>query len=402
MSGAYTDIKSICNELKNVVQDYDHNTVSINFMTKSDGVRKQRLNELDCSFMYTQMLKKIILTLDFNAEHFKELISYCRGQFVNNPRELQKIDKIEREYDAEQAILWYTYESCLYSMVNKALRMMDVELIVKMGFFIRDLHNHITVLYLQKYSEQNRSDPFTVFRGQGFTQIDFDHLKANEGGLLAFNNFLSTTRNHTVARKFAQSTVRRLNLVGVVFVITIDPSLSTTPFAQLQDVSYHAAEQEILFSMHSVFRTTSVQYIEGGDSLWQVELTLHNDNDHDLQILMSSIEDQASQASGWSRLGSLMISLAEFDKAQQLYDTILYQKPDENTAGGIYHYLGFIKHNQGEYQKALSYYEKALEIQQKALPANHPDLATSYNNIAGVYADMGEYSKVRSCFDRVL
>ncbi len=50
--------------------------------------------------------------------------------------------------------------------------------------------------------------------------------------------------------------------------------------------------------------------------------------------------------------------------------------------------------------KGLSFYEKALEIYQKALPPNHPSSATFYADIAGVYYNMGDYSKALSYLER--
>ena len=47
----------------------------------------------------------------------------------------------------------------------------------------------------------------------------------------------------------------------------------------------------------------------------------------------------------------------------------------------------------GEYGKALDYYSKALAIVEKVLGTEQPYTATTYNNIAYVYRDMGEYSK---------
>ena len=89
-------------------------------------------------------------------------------------------------------------------MLNKALRSMEVELIVKMGFFVRDLHNNITALHTEQYSGHNHSDSFTVYRGQGLSQTDFDQLKKTQGGLMSFNNFLSTSLDREVSLAFAR------------------------------------------------------------------------------------------------------------------------------------------------------------------------------------------------------
>ena len=50
---AYTDIKSICEALKEAAQDCERNSVSIGFVKTTDGVSNQNLNEIDKSFMYT-------------------------------------------------------------------------------------------------------------------------------------------------------------------------------------------------------------------------------------------------------------------------------------------------------------------------------------------------------------
>ncbi|CAF4267455.1 unnamed protein product, partial [Adineta steineri] len=47
----------------------------------------------------------------------------------------------------------------------------------------------------------------------------------------------------------------------------------------------------------------------------------------------------------------------------------------------IYHLLGSIKKDQGEYQEALTFYEKSLASYRNTLPPNHPNLAASYDNI---------------------
>jgi hypothetical protein len=167
-------------------------------------------------------------------------------------------------------------------MLNKALRLMEVDPIIKMGFFVRDLHNHIVVLHAEQYGQLHHSDSFTVYRGQGLSQTDFHQLRETQGGLLAFNNFLSTSKNRDVSLAFARRTMATSTLVGILFIVKIDPLISATPFANVGKVSYYQREEEILFSMHSVFRIGQVKQIEKNDRLWQVDLTLTGENDPQL------------------------------------------------------------------------------------------------------------------------
>jgi hypothetical protein len=97
--------------------------------------------------MYTRLLKEILLMIDFEAEYINEFVTYCREQFLDNNDELKNVDKLEKEYSHHQPIWWYNYDCFLYSMVNRALRMMEAALIIKMGFFVRNLHNHIVTFH---------------------------------------------------------------------------------------------------------------------------------------------------------------------------------------------------------------------------------------------------------------
>jgi tetratricopeptide (TPR) repeat protein len=403
VAGVYTDITPIYKTLKQAIKDCEHNSVFMNFVKKTDGTANQNLDTLDSSFMYTQILKEILLTIDFEQIHFNEFITYCRGQFFDSTTEIQNIDMIEKDYHRHQPIWWYTYPCFLYSMLNRALRTMEADLIVNMGFFVRDLHKDIVQLYTEQYGRHHHSDSFTVYRGQGLSQTAFNQLEATQGGLISFNNFLSTSLNREVALFWAESTISNPDLIGVLFEINIDPSISSTSFANVKTVSYFQEEEEILFSMHSIFRVEQVKPIEKNNNrLWLVDLTLTGDHDPQLQELTKSMQKETAGPTGWFRLGLLMMRVAQFDKAQQVFEMILDRTTDEKEKGSIYYNLGWIKNDQGNYTEAIKYYEKSLEIREKTLPANHPHLATSYNNIGAVYVNMGEYSRALSYYEKAL
>jgi hypothetical protein len=126
--------------------------------------------------MYTQLLKEILLNIEFEQVHFNEFLTHCREQFADNTTALKDVDKMENEYRPDLSIRWYTYDCFLYSMLNRALRTMEVDNIIKMGFFVRDIHEQIVHLHSEQYAEQGHSASFTVFRAQGLTPINFDKL----------------------------------------------------------------------------------------------------------------------------------------------------------------------------------------------------------------------------------
>ena len=74
--------------------------------------------------------------------------------------------------------------------------------------------------------------------------------------------------------------------VGVLFIMTIDPKKvsisSSTPFALIDHVSAIPTEQEILFSMHTNFRIGNIQLMNDEKRIYEVQLTLTDDNDPQL------------------------------------------------------------------------------------------------------------------------
>ncbi|CAF1458509.1 unnamed protein product, partial [Adineta steineri] len=267
-------------------------------------------------------------------------------------------------------------------MLNCALRSIDVDIIVRMGFFINDLHRDIQRLHSEQFDGHQSGTTFTVYRGQGLSKEDFTEMTKTKGGLLSFNNFLSTSKNRNISLNFVQQATTNPGLVGILFVMSINPTHSTTPFASVSDVSYFHTEDEVLFSMHTIFRIGDIKPMDGNNHLYEVNLTLTNDNDQDLRTLTDSIRQESRpDVEGWFRLGFLLIKMGQADKAQEVYEVLLHQTTNVSDKSPIYHQLGTIKYDQGEYQEALTYYEKSLAIDQKTVPTNHLNLANTHNNI---------------------
>ncbi|CAF0851419.1 unnamed protein product [Adineta steineri] len=398
IKGVFTDITSICEALKPAAHQCEKNTISISFVASN-----KKLDQLDPTFMYTQILKEILSTINFEAKHFKQFISYCREVYADDENELQNVNQLQTTYKNNIPIWWYTWDAFLYRMLNQALRSMDVDIIVRMGFFINDLHHDIQRLHSKQFDGHQSGTTLTVYRGQGLSKEDFAEMTKTKGGLLSFNNFLSTSKNRDVSLNFAQQAATNPDLVGILFVMSINPTNSTTPFASVTDVSYFHTEDEVLFSMHTIFRIGDIKPMDGNNDLYQVNLILTSDNDQDLRTLTDRIRlETFPDSTGWYRLGLLLIKMGQFNKAQEVYEVLLHQTTNENDKSPIYDQLGQIKRNQGEYPEALTYYDKSLAIKQKTLPFNHLNLGNSYNNIGNVYKNMGDYPKALSSHEKAL
>jgi hypothetical protein len=104
IKGVFSKITSIREALKETSQPREQNVISISLVCTSRERPNKSLNRLYPMFMYTQILKEILLTIDFQPKHFQEFIDYCRDTFSENQDELKNIDKLEQEYRDETPI----------------------------------------------------------------------------------------------------------------------------------------------------------------------------------------------------------------------------------------------------------------------------------------------------------
>ncbi|CAF1464367.1 unnamed protein product [Adineta steineri] len=387
-----TNIKDLCQALQPNVKRRNQDSIALSFVTANEIASTDNLNQLEPAFMYTQIFKEIILDMDHSKRAIKQFIAYCRH---NDCVSLTNIDRFEKEYNAQSAIWWYTFPCNIYDMINYALRILDADIIINMGFFLGDVHKQIQQLYEQQVSIYGR-ETFMVYRGQGLMQSDFEKLQKTKGGLMSFSNFVSTSTNKEVSLGFAQPASIEPNKVGILFIMSIDPSIKSAPFASIKEMSYYKDEDEVLFSMNTVFRVGAIKQIDNINQLYQVELQLTSDDDQQLRLLTDRMREEADGNTGWERLGKLLITVGQFNKAEEIYNVLLKQTSDEGEKAFYYNQLGGVHLNQRDYEKAIWYNEKGLEICKKTLPSNHPSLATSYNNIGLAYHCMGEYPKALS------
>jgi tetratricopeptide (TPR) repeat protein len=401
VKGVHTEIKPICEALQLSAKQCNEDSIAVSFMALDEESSDQNLNQLEASFMYTQIFKEILLDMEQDPQAIKDLAAYCRKLYNDNVRQLTIIEEFERDYRPQSSIWWYTRECFTYQMLNRALRNLEGDTIINMGFLIHDLHRQIEELHEEQVSSYH-GKPFFVYRGQGLSTTDFDKLQKTKGGLMSFNNFLSISKVRKVSFGFAKDASRKTGMIGILFQMTIDPLVSAAPFAAIHDVSYFKKEEEILFSMHTIFRIGEITRMPKKHPLYQVELKLTADDDEQLRILTERIREETPGDTGWKRLGELLLKLKQFDKTEELYKVLLEQTSDESDTAHYYNQLGLVKADQGDYERAIGYHEQGLELYQRSLPPNHHSVATSYNNIGEVYYYMGEYSKALLLYKKAL
>lgn len=113
VKGVYTNIEDICEHLKNHTSRAEHSLASISIFSSAilEAHDKVDLNNIDSSFMYSQLIKD--MTLEIPSEQIETVllghfIEFCRTRYATNSVTLQVIEEFYREYYIRTPVWWYT------------------------------------------------------------------------------------------------------------------------------------------------------------------------------------------------------------------------------------------------------------------------------------------------------
>ena len=150
--GVHNQVEPICDVLQEAVTKTNENLTPISFVTKTEADREGPtvdLNRLDPSFMYTTLFKRILLDMEHQPDARQAIVNFCRTHYAGNSNQLKIVEEFNRDYRPEKAIWWYTRQCFSYQLLNRALRLLESDIIVDMGFFIHDLHRQLEQLHRQ-------------------------------------------------------------------------------------------------------------------------------------------------------------------------------------------------------------------------------------------------------------
>ncbi len=352
----------------------------------------QSTTGLNGQFVHSQLLIDCLLRMKPTLIEQNELVYVCKEQYKGNPHELSIINDFEKNYTSYRAIRWYTRPSFLYRLLNKALRVLNINLIYLFRFFIRDLHRQLL--------EYQCSSSIRVYRGQLMTNDELQILKDSIGKFISINSFFSTSLNRDLALVFSRDSI---HCQRVLFEIDAYPQLnSDKPFANISPYSYFPDESEVLFMLGSIFRLVNISCND--DRLWIIHMTLSSGNDHDLKPIFEHMKNQHSQdKTDLLSFGHVLRDMGKFDEAENFYRRLLDPLPtDSQELSRCYHALGIIAYEKGEYESSLDWHERALEIKLRSLKSDDPHLANSYNSIGTIYERKKDYTRALQSFHKSL
>ncbi|UJR10994.1 hypothetical protein I4U23_015178 [Adineta vaga] len=398
--GIFHDRKQLADEIKRDITQSQTDTLSISLISSTD-VSSHDINRQDPSFMYSQLLKEIILNdhkEEKEDETRQDMLQYCRTIYANNPDTLTILDEFEQNFIPELSIYWYTRECFLYRILNKALYTPEPHVLYKLRYFLRHLHQQIVS---QATLQRTNLLPMTVYRGQSISLDQIEKLQRNVGGFLSFNNFLSTSRQRDVAMNFLLGFE-----ISVLFEMKINPSIDKFPFANIEHLSYqqgNETEEEFLFSTGTVFRILQIDKTD--DLFYSVQLTLSVDTDEQLAEYTKQTREEIRSPHSFLSLLKLMHQLSQYDNIEdfaKMFHNDQTLVTDIILSGGIHHVFGSIYNERDQPKKALKHLQESLSQYLTIMPADHPKLSPTYNNIGSAHATQSDYETALTFYQLAL
>ncbi|CAF3863132.1 unnamed protein product [Rotaria sp. Silwood1] len=360
----------------------------------SNKTTEKSTTSLDGHFVQSQLLIACLLKMKTISKDRSEFISYCRDAYKDLKGQQDLINTFDEFYEPEHALLWYSQESFLYRLLNKALRTQDIDLLYLFGFFIRDIEEQL--------KQEQHFLPMHLYRGQLMSLEEIKLLKDSENELISMNSFLSTSINPNVALFYLGSSDSQCELEKVLFEIDADPRLDgMKPFADISYMSQFSNEEEILMMLGSVFRVNDVRI--DNNKIWHIKMSLCSENNSDLQKIFYHMTNQYNLKN--TRLilfANVLIDMANFDDAEKYLHRLLQQMTSQHKEiYKNYHALGKVLFEKGYYEKSLKYYRKSLE-HLSICEINDSRAAYIYNGIGEVYQTQGNITLALESFQTAL
>ena len=147
-----------------------------------------------------------------------------------------------------------------------------------MGSFLYHVHRQIEDLHKQPVTGHH-TKVFQHYRDRDLTTVYFNKIKKNKVDVISLKNFFIHQYKSTRIPQSRENSLGTPDVVGIVFQMSIDPTISSTLFAAITKVSYFEPD-ELLFSMQTVLRIGEVRQIDTNRPLYQIDLKFTFDEDH--------------------------------------------------------------------------------------------------------------------------
>ncbi|CAF4640431.1 unnamed protein product [Rotaria sp. Silwood1] len=298
----------------------------------------------------------------------------------------------------DNAIWWYSCnEAPIFDQMNNILRLENFELLMCHRYYISDLCQMIERSYMQNRISQKQ----IVYRADKLSTTDFEIIKQSttqKDARITINGFISTSRNEKISLEYAANKLKkkRGNDIVIMYEITIDPAISCSAYADIQSISFHPREEEVLFNMGSTFQIDSLGDDPNNPEIKRIKLTARDFNLTLLDEMKAKVK-LASQATLSILLVRYLIELGEDRVCKRYLSQLIESKQLENDSNlvAVYNCLGTIHSRQALYGGSLEYYRKALNTQARLQFSNNNALAEIFNNIGQTHLGLNQLEEAK-------
>ena len=360
----------------------------------------------------------------------------CQQYYRDNRRILNDIERFRKEYHPDQCIQWYTKDSFVYKLINKALRTEDIEQLYLFRFYIADLSRQLAIQ--SRMMKTKSEEKMKLYRGTVVNTVELEILQSKVGQLFAANGYWSASRSRSSALTFAKKCIHGSDLVTVLYEIECDlaDEDDSIVFADISYWSEFSTEEEVLFDAGSIFRNDAItkKMEDDGDDLYIIEVRASREgrelarkyiepnriqmkeegprlmlctllrrignHQKSLEFLQHLLKNPADEKLVYihNRIGKTLRDAKRYRDAlrhfKEAFQLSLNSNPPENVyAAYVLHNQGVIYTKQKNYQKALKYYQDAVTILDNEIGDHSARLAQFYNSIGRIYRFQGHLDK---------
>jgi tetratricopeptide (TPR) repeat protein len=319
------------------------------------------------SFSYSQLLKETLLTKDDEANLKKDFIDFSRFHYYNNQIQLNLIEEFQTDFTLEKSIWWFTRNSFIRKMLNRALRTEEIDILFKMRWIIQAINNQIKENHFSKI----------VYRIHHLSSDQFQKLKEHSGGLISFRTFLDCSLNEP-------SEIENINEMETILF-----RIKTTIGIETEQLRHFDSKTEILLPLDNVYHIESIE--KSNQNCWIISLININKDNQQFKELTNSMREDIQGPVVLIQLGKLLISNNDYLHADYLArllfnDNSLKDNPTLLASlAALHHLLGSVDNRLNNYRAARLQFEQSLKIFLTFISEDNQILSATYNNIGSMF-----------------
>jgi tetratricopeptide (TPR) repeat protein len=324
-----------------------------------------------------------------------DFLSLCRTQYKGNKYQLTNLREFEQNYSSNNAIAWYTKQTFISQILNKSLKVQNIDLLFLLRFFIHDIE--------QQLKDCQCLIPIKVYRYQLMSNRELQLLRDSMGQFISINTFLLTNVNRDSVLPYSKSLLDANDFQSILFEINADPDLDRIkPFGNLTTQSYsNKTEDEVLFMLGSIFQLKSIR--QDDNEIWIIEMTLSSKTNSTLESIFNNYKNDDDDEINLLSFGYILQKMNKSDDADKYYRRLFNELPDDDERiAQCCLNLGNIACQNNDYHSSLEWLLKSLDMSLRTLPSDDTFFAVIYNSMGYVYNAQNDSKAALECYDKAV